>query len=229
MPPADITLTSRRPVPPKADFAFEIDFKRGEGSASRVFTAINEFIRGCERLDVELVHAIDTNIETVMVLEDIEAGSIKVWLRHALHAVEDDALKQLDWKPQVGKYLVRAKYAILRWADDESPSKNLPALAREIQGIATETDIKHLPDYQPPTPTALLNALRDFQGVKERLSAGDRAIYISPDESPIELNLSVKLDVESIEAMAVKETLQFPIAPMILAVKKPDYLGDSKW
>ena len=29
--------------------------------------------------------------------------------------------------------------------------------------------------------------------------------------------------------MAVKETVTFPSAPMILAVKKPDYLGDSKW
>ena len=29
--------------------------------------------------------------------------------------------------------------------------------------------------------------------------------------------------------MAVKETVTFPIAPMILAVKKPDYLGTSKW
>jgi hypothetical protein len=29
--------------------------------------------------------------------------------------------------------------------------------------------------------------------------------------------------------MAVKETVTFPAAQMILAVKKPDYLGDSKW
>src|SRR5579863_530025 len=101
-----VTLTTTRPEPPAADFAFEIDFKRGEGSASRVFLAINDFIRGCERLDSELVQAIDNNIETVMVLEDIEAGSIKVWLRNALRAVEDDALKTLDWKPAVGKYLV---------------------------------------------------------------------------------------------------------------------------
>ena len=92
---ANVTLTTIRPEPPVADFAFEVDFKKGEGSASRVFSAINDFIRGCERLDAELVGTIDGNIETVMVLEDIEAGSIKVWLRNALHAVDDDALKRL--------------------------------------------------------------------------------------------------------------------------------------
>jgi len=225
----EVELTSLRPKPPEADFAFEIDFKRGQGSASRVFTAINEFIRGCERLDAELVNAIDSNIETVMVLEDIEAGSIRVWLRNMLTAVEDDALKQMDWRPLVGKYLVRAKYAVIRWSDDASPSKSLPALAKEIRAIAAETDVRHMPDYQAPSPTALLNAVRDFQNVKERLSAGDRAIYIPREGDAIEMNLSMRWDIENIEAMAVKETLQFPVAPMILAVKKPDYLGDSKW
>ncbi|HNB26659.1 MAG TPA: hypothetical protein PLR41_06870 [Alphaproteobacteria bacterium] len=225
---AEITLTTVRPGPPEADFAFEIDFKRGVGSASRVFSAVNDFIRGCERLDSELVQAIDSNIETVMVLEDIEAGSIKVWLRNILNATDDQALKDLDWKPAVGKYLVRAKYAVIRWIDDGSTPRSLPALAKEIQAIASETDVRHMPDYQAPTPKALIDAVRDFQRVKEELIPGDRATFTSLEGS-VEMNLSVRWDLENIEAMAVKETLQFPVAPMILAVKKPDYLGDSKW
>jgi hypothetical protein len=225
----EVTLTTRRPKPPLADFAFEIDFKRGEGSASRVFSAINDFIRGCERLDAELVGAIDSNIETVMVLEDIEAGSIKVWLRNTLRVVEDDALKTLDWKPLVGKYLVRAKYAVIRWIDDDADPKSLPALAREIQSIAAETDVKHLPDYRAPSPKALLDAVRDFQKVKEQLVPGDRATYIGSDGGAAEMNLAIRWNVDDIEAMAVKETVTFPVAQMILAVKKPDYLGDSKW
>jgi hypothetical protein len=227
---AEITLAATPPEPPEADFAFEIDFKRGQGSPSRVFLAINDFIRGCERLDAELVNAIDNNIETVLVLEDIEAGSIKVWLRNSLRAAEDDALKTLDWKPQVGKYLVRAKYVVLRWLDDDGVApRSLPALAREIQTIAAETDVKHLPDYQPPSPKALLEAAKDFQAVKNQLITGDKASYIPRDGEPLPMNLAVRWNIDDIEAMAVKETVKFPIAPMILAVKKPDYLGDSKW
>lgn len=118
MPEANVTLSSTPPTPPQADFAFSIDFERGVGSASRVFAATHDFIKACERLDKELVQAIDSSIETVMVLEDIEIGSIKTWLRNALTAADDDALKKLDWRPAVGKYLVAAKYAILRWIDD---------------------------------------------------------------------------------------------------------------
>ena len=77
---AEVTLTTRRPEEPVADFAFYIDFKKGEGSASRVFSATHEFIKACERLDRELVTSIDASIETVMVLEDIEARSLMRWL-----------------------------------------------------------------------------------------------------------------------------------------------------
>lgn len=117
---ASITLTDKEPRAPRADFGFEIDFQRGVGPASRVFTATRDFIKVCEALDDELIRSIDSNIETVLVLEDIESGSIKTWLRNALAATEDDALKTLDWKPLVGKYLVRAKYAVIRWIDDDS-------------------------------------------------------------------------------------------------------------
>jgi hypothetical protein len=229
MPDANITLTSTRPTSPEADFAFEVDFKRGEGSASRVFTAINDFIKACERIDAELADTIDTNIETVMVLEDIESGSIRVWFRNILAAADDQAIKQLDWKPLVGQYLVRAKYAVLRWIDDDQLPKDLPSLARQIQTIAAETDVRHLPDYRAPTPRALIDAVGDFQRVKEQLIPGDRATFIPREGASLEMNLTVRWNLEDIEAMAVKETMVFPVSPMILAVKRPDYLGDSKW
>lgn len=228
---ASVTLTDTRPLPPPADFAFEIDFQKGVGPASRVFAATHEFIRTCEALDAALVQSIDSSIEAVLVLEDIEAGSIKTWLRSLLTAVDDEALRTLDWRQQVGPYLVKAKYAVLKWADDESGDRNLPALREEIRQIAAETDVRHLPDYSPPSPRALIDAVRGFQGVKERLVEGDRAIYISEaaDVPAYELKLTVRIPLESIEDLAVARKLEAPATEMILPVKKPDYLGDSKW
>jgi hypothetical protein len=228
MADAIVTLTDKMPAPPRADFAFEIDFQRGVGPASRVFSATHDFIRACEALDAELIQSIDSSIETVLVLEDIQVGSIKTWLRNALTATEDDALKTLDWKPLVGKYLVRAKYAVIRWIDDDSQPRRLPDLRREIQQIAAETDVRHLPDYAAPSPTALTNAIRDFQSVKDRLVPGDRARLLTHD-GDLEMNLSVSFQIEDIEALAVARTIETPASEMILAVKKPDYLGTSKW
>jgi hypothetical protein len=217
------------PEPPAgADFAFLIDFRKGEGSASRVFAATHDFIKACEALDAELVQSIDASIETVMMLEDIEVGSIKTWLRSALTSVDDDALKDLDWKHAVGAYLVKAKYAVIRWTEAEDAPNQLPALRWEIQRIAAETDVRHLPDYAPPSPKALINAMRDIQRTKDHLIPGDRAVMITP-VGEVEMKLTVHWAIEDIEALAVARTLTQPASEMILAVKKPDYLGNSQW
>ncbi|MFD1950272.1 hypothetical protein ACFSGX_05765 [Sphingomonas arantia] len=224
----EIILSDTKPAPPAADFAFEIDFKKGEGSASRVFAATHDFIKACEALDAELVQSIDASIETVMMLEDIEIGSIKTWLRTALLSVNDDALKDMDWKKQVGSYLVKAKYAVIKWTETEDAPQRLPDLRREIQRIAAETDVRHLPDYSPPSPNALVNAMRDIQRTKAHLIEGDRATMITPN-GEVEMRLSLRWPLEDIEALAVARTLSQPASPMILAVKKPDYLGTSRW
>lgn len=226
---AELTISDTAPPsPPNADFAFYIDFKRGQGSASKVFAATHEFIVACEKLDRELLKSVDSNIETVMVLEDVEVASLKTWLRNALVAADDDALKDLDWKKQVGKYLVKAKYIVLTWIDDDAAPRDLPALRKELHRLATETDVRHLPAYVPPSPDALIDAVRDFQGVKDRLGEGYRAKFMS-DEGSVEMNLAFRWNVEDLEALAVKQTLSSPAMEMIIAVKKPDYLGASKW
>src|SRR3970040_183395 len=100
-----VHLTTREPPPPeRADFAIYIDFKRGEGSPQRVFQAADAMIRAMQSLDHVLCNAIDGTIEPVMVLEEIETGSLKIWLANKLTAVDDQALKDLDWKPAIGKY-----------------------------------------------------------------------------------------------------------------------------
>jgi len=226
---SSVTLSSDPPAPPPdAEFAFVIDFVKGSGSASRIFGATHDFIKACEALDAELVQSIDASIETIMVLEDIQIGSIKTWLRSALTSVNDDALKDLDWKKAVGKYLVDAKYAVITWTESPDAPATLPALRRELQQIASNTDVRHLPDYAPPSPGALIKAMADIQGVKSRLISGDRAIMVTPT-GDVEMNLSIHWNVDDIEALAVARTLTSPPAQMILAVKRPDYLGASMW
>ena len=220
---AEITLTTRRPEEPVADFAFYIDFKRGEGRASRVFSATHEFIKACERLDRELVTSIDASIEVVMVLEDIEASSLKTFFHNSIRAVDDQALKDIDWKPLVGKYLVKAKYMILKWMDNEETPRSLLDLGREIQKIAAETDVRHIPDYTPVGPSALIDAVRDFEGVKDHLVVGDKASLIMPDGEEIDFNLSARLDLDNIEDLAIKETQVHSVPSMVLIVRKPDY------
>jgi len=224
----DNVVTGWPPHHTHTEFAFKIDFQSGVGPASRVFAATYDFIRACETFDAELVQSIDSTIKSVLVLDNIEAGSIKTWLRNELSAIDDEALKALDWKTIVGKYLVRAKYKIIKWLDNDASRHSLPTLREEILQIAIETDVRHLPAYVAPSPKSLIGAIRGFQSVKDRLIVGDKASFIT-QEGDLELNLSVSLPIEEIEALEIARTIAYPASEMILTVKKPDYLGSSKW
>ena len=180
-------------------------------------------------IDVELVTSIDASIEPIVVLEDIESGSLKTFLKTALHSTDDQALKELDWKPAVGKYLVKAKYIILRWIDNGDEKKDLQKLGQEIQRIAGDTDVRYIPAYAPVSSRALVRAIIDFEKVKDHLVSGDEASMIVSNDEIARFNLSTRLDIEDIEALATKEKQTHHIPSMVVVVKKPDYLGNSMW
>lgn len=227
---SEVRVTTRRPsAPDDADFAIEIDFKKGSGSPQRVFRAADKMVQALQRVDEALCVSVDTNIKPVLVLEDIEAGSIRIWLKNVLEATDDQAIKELDWKPAVGRYLVRGKYAYIRWANKDDPERTLIDLARELRTIASETDIKHLPDYAPPSTTELAEAAKQIDDAKAELSDSDRITYISEENGTIDFNLAVSWSGEELSDLLVRETTKFEKMPMNLIVKRPDYLGVSKW
>ena len=162
-------------------------------------------------------------------LEDIEAGSIRIWLKNILVAVDDQTIKDLDWKPAVGRYLVRAKYAYIRWANKSYPERTLVELAQELRAIAGETDIKHLPDYAPPSTAELAEATKEIDAAKAELSDGDRITYLTEENEAIDFDLAVSWSVEELSDLLVRETTKFENMPMNMIVKRPDYLGVSKW
>ena len=227
---ATIKLTDSESEPPKdADFAILIDFKKGDGSPTRVFTAATDLIEAFQAIDKVLVKSVDSNITPLMMLEDVEIGSLKIWLRNALQSTDDQALKDLDWRPAVGKYLVRAKHIVMSWIDDDSTPKSLPDLRKNLQKLASETEVRRLPEYSPPDPAGLIEAVQRIQTAKDILLPEDRAFIESASEGSLEIDISVRIEPDQLSEMATKEIIQTPPAQMILAVKRPDYLGASKW
>jgi len=79
----------------KADFCIEIKYKKDSENPSRVFRTMSELIETFQEIDKNLVTTIDVNIEPLLLLEDIEVGSIKVWLRNLLKTIPDDAAYHL--------------------------------------------------------------------------------------------------------------------------------------
>lgn len=225
----DIHISSKSPsTPHDADFAIQIDFKRGEGDPHRIFKTAHEIISSFQKFDRTLCNSVDVNIQPLMVLEDIEAGSLKIWLKNIITSVVDQALKDLDWKPAIGKYLVRAKYVYINWSNKTDEDSSILTLAKELKTIAQETDVKHLPDYVPPPIQDLVAITKEIDLAKGYLIEGDKLQFLSLEEDPIGFDLAIRWDDLELEDLVVKEVTTTEMT-MNLIVKKPDYLGKSKW
>jgi len=195
-----------------------------------VFRTISELIEAFDTFDRDLIHSIDVKIEPVMLLEDIESGSVRTWLTYLLRGTDDEALKNLDWKKAVGAYLVKAKYRAIKFLEDKTQISNrseIKELERDLLELAQETEVKHIPTYSPIPRPKLIENLDILSSAAHHLTEGDKLFYTSPD-GKIPFNLTFNIVPDAIEDLLTKEVITSTLE-MILKVKKPDYLGESMW
>jgi hypothetical protein len=229
MTAAEIMFTDEPPEV-DADLELKIDYHE-DGSAARAFEIAAALIRAFEDVDSVFAKSIDSSIQTALIVEDLQKSSIRIFLRNLLKAADDDALKTLDWKPLVGQYLVKAKYAALRWLDQDASSENVPRitdLTDEIALLARESDVRHLPDYPLPNAARLIQSLESIQAVKRKFQPGegltitlgkeDYKVKLEQDWSPTEL---VK------DAAGPKELVNEQ--ELYLLLHKIDMLGGTQW
>ncbi len=222
-------FSTTAPEPPvDADFALYFEFEKDTEHPERIFQAADQAIRSFRRLDHILCATVDSNIKPVLVLEEIEAGSIKVWLRNILERIDDDALKNLDWKPAVGRYLVKAKYAIIDWSNGEIDLNSIQRVRERVRRLAEETGIKRLPFYGELSTKDVVEAAASIDKTKRLLEKSDSLKYVTREDE-VEFNMEVDIHPETIQEIITRETISSADNLMILAVKKPDYLGNSMW
>ena len=77
-------------------------------------------IQALDCLDAALLSSVDTSLEPVSVLNDIQHSSLKM-LHRALRNAPDQLLGNLDWKKWVGDLRVKSKYKLLQKLDADAP------------------------------------------------------------------------------------------------------------
>ena len=214
----------------KGDFCITIDFDKESPNPERVFMTMSNIITSFKKLDDNLIKSIDKNIQPVLILEDIEIGSIKTWLKQSLEQINDDGLLHLDWRPMVGQYLVKAKYYILIFLENRtqiSSSQEVKELQNQLYDIAEQTNVNRFPSYAPITIPKLIDNIDRINNSLATLDKKDKMFFISY-EGNASFNLGFNFVPEEIEELLTKEKIE-NTATMILKVKKPDYLGFSQW
>ena len=214
----------------KGDFALTIDFDRNAANPERVFTAMAEMITSFKLIDKSLIHSIDNKIQPVIMLEDVESGSMIVWLKQLIVQADDDALKNLDWKPLIGQYLVKSKYIILNFLEKKTritDALEVKNLQKELYELAEKTNVRKFPAYTPVSIPNLISGLDKLNKSLKDLDKNDTVSFKST-EGNASFNLDFEFNSTEIEDLLTKESLENK-STLILKVKKPDYIGTSQW
>jgi hypothetical protein len=211
-------------------FQLKVDFKKDSGDPSRVFKSMTGLIESVQTLDKHLSVSISPTIQTELILQDIQAGSLIAKLKNVVVKLPDEALKQGEIKQVIGHFLVGAKHKFIDWCSDKDKISNrneVKQLEGEIKVLAEKTDIKYLPAYTPPNTETLLFDINSIRDALSNLEEEDFAYYRS-DSGISQFNKQLDISSAIVKEVLTKETI-ISEGEKILKVKKPDFLGYSMW
>ncbi len=212
-----------------------LDFKKGEADPSKVFLAMRDMIQALESSDQVLAKGFQVKLTQELLLEDIQAGSLKVILAQKVHvlmdAVPEDVLASGDPKKIVGNFLVKGKHKLASYIQDKTgvgSSSEITELGRELQTIATETGMGLIPTYEPPSSRELLGVLQLLSHATQELRDGD-TIDLSTPQGSVTLNPKFVVTDADVTRLLTREVITNPGLEQILRVRKPDFLGGAQW
>ena len=125
---------------------------------------------------------------------------------------------------------MKAKYKILKWTEEKKEIKSIEevkGLEVELLALAEETDVKCLPAYAPIKTERLLSHIHSINNSLEPLVDGDKVSYTSL-EGTAGISGDLEISDELIVELLTSETIE-TTGVKIVKIKKPDFLGQSKW
>lgn len=212
-------------------FCLTVDYSKDEPNPEMVFLGISKLISAFSSMDNDLSGCIDSKIEPVIILEDVERGSIKVWLKNIVKSLPDEGLKDGDIKKIIGAYLLKAKYIILTYVGDKetiSSIEDVQNIENNIFNLAKQTDVSMLGCYTCPVRSNLLNDISNYGEALSNFREKDNIYFETPGGNKLHINSGFRLPRENIERFCTGETIE-NIIEAILKVKQPDFLGNAQW
>lgn len=222
-------VASSRSSLSRVSFGFKIDFATNTEDPARVFRSLSQLINFSQTLDKSLIKALNVNVEPVLLLEDIEPGSITSWLRNNFKFSEEEIVG-FNILNEINLYLNEARRVFINFLSERSTIQNISeasTLQSELLSLAEKSGISKFTISGPVSHKELLESVDKYQLGLRELILTDKAYYLTGNKTA-PLNVDFRFSKEKIEDILLFQTLENQ-DEMILKIKKPDYLGDSKW
>lgn len=212
------------------EFIIKIDFEKESENPSRIFAAMAGMIDTFNKMDRVLAKSLAADIEPILILQDIEPGSIRTRLCSALKLIDDEALKGLDWKKAIGSFLVKGKYKVIKFLEKKnviSSIEEVNELEKDLEQLLDRALVQGFPFRTKVNTHRLLESMLNLSKANSNLGDKDEAMLIS-NEGKVSINPRFYISTEMIEELLTRQAINKQIE-MVLLVKKPDYLGYSMW
>ncbi len=206
----------------EGEIAIVIKYNAGESSAIDVLQGAMNIINALDGLDKVLLKGVDSNLEPVSILNDVQHSSLKLLLARALKKIPDEHINNLDWKKFVGSLLVNGKHRLI---------SKLEANEQEISTILDNIgkDYVNIPgsglNYDKPDVKEINKAIKQFKNACSGME--NQEITIQSELGDIVLK-----DVEPVNIEAGKDVdtqIITNIGQEIFKIKAIDMIGKSKW
>lgn len=211
-------------------FALRIDYEHNSLRPARVFRAMTRLIEGVEALDKGLIGTFPIKVESVLLLEQVQMGSVRTVLRSVIKGVDDEAIQDGAWREALGNFLLQGKHILFRWIEGRQAvgdRSELDALSGEILRLAEQTGVLRLPVYVPPPMSDLLRDVTALSKGLSHLAHKDVATYEALGTvSPVSRNFRMEPE-QANELLAGRKHVNR--STVLLRVKKPVYIGESMW
>ena len=209
------------------EFGFKIEFAANTQNLKRILKTFSKLIKFSEITDEYLIKSLDIDIKVDLKYKNIEQGSIILWLKTSLLVSKD--LKKIQLK-KITDYLLQSKLTIIEFLNDRDTLKSRTELSKlqdRLKSLAETTETNPLGIYTPPSAKELLSSIDLFQRAFSELKESEKLYYIA-GQSQVSINRNFSLSPDEQEKLLIGDCIRNELE-MILKVKKPDYLGESKW
>ncbi len=206
----------------EGEIAIIIDYKAGISSALDVLQGAMSLISALDTLDSALLSSIDSSLDPISILNDVQHSSLKILLARALKNMPDELIKNLEWKQILGSLLIKAKHELLQKLDGDAPE-----IQRSLDKLEQEYDKTSvgLIGYKSPKVSDVQSALKEVS--KARAMLPNQEVIIQTELGDINLSEvqpeePILLDNEGTRTLVNKGIELFKI-------KALDMLGTSQW
>lgn len=205
----------------EGEVALVIAYQPGKSEALGVLSGAMRLIESLDKLDHCLLSSIDSNLEPVSILNDVQHSSLKVLLARALRKIPDEHLKTLEWKKWLGDLLVTGKHKLLGRLEADAP---------EIAQILIELEPQYrnaptgLIGFTPPSVADVQLALKDVRTARALLPG--QAVTFQTEMGDISLaeqTLEAPVAIPTVQSARTNSGTEF------FKVKSTDMLGQAQW